>query len=75
MLSTNPEEAKAIILCEKPTISEDSSSLDAQLLDKLINNIGMLASVYYKPPENFVKKIRDRINESPDIENDMNNLV
>ena len=75
MLSTNPEEAKAVILCEKPVISEDSGSLDSQLLDKLINNIGMLSSVYYKPPENFVKKIRDRINEQPDVENDMNNLV
>ena len=30
----------------------------------------MLASVYYKPPENFVKKIRDRINERLDLENE-----
>ena len=30
----------------------------------------MLSSVYYKPPENFVKKIRDRINERLDLEND-----
>lgn len=40
------------------------------MLDKLVNNIGMLASVYYKPPENFVKKIRDRINERLDLENE-----
>ena len=28
MLSSNPELAKKIILCEKPTISEDSSTLE-----------------------------------------------
>ena len=70
MLSSNPELAKRIILCEKPTISEDSSTLEPQLLDKLVDNIGMLSSVYYKPPEAFVKKIRDKINERLDLEND-----
>ena len=30
----------------------------------------MLASVYFKPPQNFVKKIRDRINERLDLENE-----
>lgn len=28
MLSSNPEMAKQIILCEKPTISEDASTLE-----------------------------------------------
>jgi AP-1 complex subunit beta-1 len=70
MLSQDPEEAKALILCEKPVISEDSGHLEPQLLDKLIDNISMLSSVYYKPPEAFVKKIRDRINERLDIETD-----
>jgi hypothetical protein len=32
----------------------------------------MLSSIYYKPPETFVKKIRDRINERLDLENDEN---
>jgi hypothetical protein len=57
-------------LCEKPSISEDANILEQPLLDKLIDNIGMLASVYYKPPEQFVKKIRDRINERLDLENE-----
>lgn len=57
-------------MCEKPAISEDSGHIEPQLLDKLIDNISMLSSVYYKPPENFVKKIRDRINERLDLEND-----
>jgi hypothetical protein len=33
----------------------------------------MLSSVYYKPPEAFVKKIRERMNERLDDENDENN--
>lgn len=70
MLSTNPELAKRIILGDKPTISEDSSNIESQLLDKLVDNISMLSSVYYKPPEQFVKKIRDRINERLDLENE-----
>ena len=34
----------------------------------------MLSSVYYKPPEAFVKKIRDRINERLDDETDEQNV-
>ena len=70
MLSSNPEMAKRIILCQKPTISEDSATIETQLLDRLVDNIGMLSSVYYKPPESFVKKIREKINERFDLEND-----
>ena len=51
MLSFNPDAAKAVILGEKPLISEDSSSFEPQLLEKLVENIGTLSSVYYKPPE------------------------
>ncbi len=70
MLSNNPELAKKIILCEKPTISEDSSTLEPVILDKLLSNVSMLSSVYYKVPDTFVKKIRDRINERLDQENE-----
>lgn len=70
MLSNNPEMAKKIVLNEKPRISDDSGTIETVLLDKLIDNIGMLSSVYYKPPEQFVKKIRDRINERLDLENE-----
>ena len=72
MLSFNPDAAKAVILGEKPLISEDSSNFEPALLERLIENIGTLSSVYYKPPESFVKKIRDRINERFDLEYDEN---
>ena len=68
MLSEDPEEAKNLILCDKPTISEDAGHLEPHLLEKLLDNISMLSSVYYKPPETFVKKIRDRINEHLDLD-------
>jgi len=71
MLSTNPELAKRVILCDKPTISEDSSTLEPVILDRLTSNIGMLSSVYYKAPDAFVKKIRDRINERLDLEGEV----
>ena len=53
-------------------IADDRGSLEPVMLEKLIDNIGMLSSVYYKPPETFVKKIRDRINERLDLENEQN---
>ena len=36
MLSSDPEAAKQIILCEKPPINEDESNLDPKLRDTLI---------------------------------------
>ena len=70
MLSEDPEQDAKIILCDKPKINEDDGNIDPKLLDKLLGNISILSSVYYKPPENFVKKIRNRINERLDLENE-----
>ncbi|CAM6092286.1 unnamed protein product [Calypogeia fissa] len=58
LLSTDPEAAKDVVLAEKPTISDDSNSLDPSLLDDLLANIATLASVYHKPPEAFVSRVR-----------------
>jgi AP-1 complex subunit beta-1 len=70
MLSSDPEAAKQIILCEKPPIAEDEGNLDAVMRDQLLGNISMLSSVYYKQPEQFVKRIRESINERTDNEQD-----
>ena len=43
-------------------------NLDPQVRNSLLNNLSMLSSVFYKTPEQFVKKIRDRINERLDLE-------
>lgn len=59
MLSTDPEAAKNVVLGEKPLISDSTIRLDESLLDELISHISTLASVYHKPPEAFVSKLRE----------------
>lgn len=58
LLSTDPEAAKDIVLAEKPTISDEVSGLDPDLLAELLRNIATLSSVYQKPPSAFVSRLR-----------------
>jgi AP-1 complex subunit beta-1 len=58
LLSTDPEAAKAVVLAEKPLITDSTSQLDEGLLNDLIPHISTLASVYHKPPESFVTKLK-----------------
>ncbi|CAA0831563.1 Beta-adaptin-like protein C [Striga hermonthica] len=58
LLSTDPEAAKDVVLAEKPVISDDSNQLDPSLLDELLANIATLSSVYHKPPEGFVTRVK-----------------
>ena len=58
LLSTDPDAAKAVILAERPVIAEDTGSLDPALLEVLTRNLSTLASVYHKPPESFVRRVR-----------------
>lgn len=68
LLASNKDNSKDLILSDKPTISEDSQALEPSLLDRLIENISLLSSVYYQTPENFVEKIREKENERYDLE-------
>jgi len=54
LLMTDPEAAKAVVLCEKPLISEETDLLEPSLLDELFCHISSLAAVYHKPPSSFV---------------------
>ncbi|XP_059638489.1 beta-adaptin-like protein B [Cornus florida] len=58
LLSTDPEAAKDVVLAEKPVIADDSNQLDPSLLDELLANIATLASVYHKPPDAFVTRVK-----------------
>ncbi|XAR70270.1 hypothetical protein NMG60_11027065 [Bertholletia excelsa] len=58
LLSTDPEAAKDVVLAEKPVISDDSNQLDPSLLDELLANIATLSSVYHKPPDTFVTRVK-----------------
>ena len=57
LLSSDPEAARAVVLCEKPEIGDDTYTLEPALLDELISQIATLASVYHKPAESFIVKI------------------
>jgi AP-1 complex subunit beta-1 len=59
LLSTDPEAAKAVVLGEKPLISESTTNLDESMLDQLVRHISSLASVYHKLPEGFVTKYKE----------------
>jgi AP-1 complex subunit beta-1 len=54
-----------VVLGEKPLISDSTTRLDDALLDDLIRNISTLASVYHKPPESFVTKLKDIVKDKP----------
>lgn len=68
LLSSNVQAAKSVILSEKPTITEDSTGLSKQLIEKLIPHIGTLASIYQKPPELFVPEYKKKQKSKPAIQ-------
>ncbi|PIA56690.1 hypothetical protein AQUCO_00700804v1 [Aquilegia coerulea] len=68
LLSTDPEAAKDVVLAEKPVISDDSNQIDSTLLDELLANIATLSSVYHKPPEAFVSRVKTAIQRPDDEE-------
>ncbi|KAG4096614.1 Adaptor protein complex beta subunit [Neocallimastix lanati (nom. inval.)] len=73
LLSTNPQAAKTVVLSEKPPIESKSKIVSDSLLDELIDNIGTLASVYYKPASLFGGRTGDtRIFSSSAEETDAN---
>lgn len=55
LLLTDPAAAKAVVLAEKPLISEETDLLEPSLLDELLCHISSLASVYHKPPTTFIE--------------------
>ena len=56
--TTDQNAPKNIILSEKPPITTTIKSLPPALLEKLLTELSTLASVYHKPPEQFVGKGR-----------------
>jgi len=57
LLSTNPEATKHVVLGDKPSIRDESQTLDKTLLDKLIDNLSLMSSVYHKPKEEFITRV------------------
>jgi len=48
LLSTNPEATKQVVLGDKPTIRDDSQTIEKNLLDRLISDLSLMSSVYHK---------------------------
>uniref|UniRef100_A0A7S1PK62 Beta-adaptin appendage C-terminal subdomain domain-containing protein n=1 Tax=Alexandrium catenella TaxID=2925 RepID=A0A7S1PK62_ALECA len=57
LLSTNPEGAKQVVLGDKPSIRDDSQTIERGLLDRLISDLALMSSVYHKSAEDFVTRI------------------
>lgn len=53
LLSTDQEAARAIVLGTKPTITTSLGVSDLALVAELLPQLGMLSSVYHKPPSAF----------------------
>lgn len=74
LLSNNPDVAKEIILRPKPVISEQGLYIEPNLLDKLIENLDSLCTIYLKPPQTFVRLAKEfqtpRVEEEPVIEDE-----
>jgi hypothetical protein len=49
-MNIDAELTKKIVFTERPSISDSSYTMESEILDKLLENVGNLASVYYKPP-------------------------
>eukprot|EP00929_Paragymnodinium_shiwhaense_P078931 TRINITY_DN4096_c0_g2_i1.p1 TRINITY_DN4096_c0_g2~~TRINITY_DN4096_c0_g2_i1.p1 ORF type:complete len:909 (+),score=257.80 TRINITY_DN4096_c0_g2_i1:91-2817(+) len=57
LLSTNPEATKHVVLGDKPSIRDDSQTLERGTLDKLITDLSLMSSVYHKTREDFVTRM------------------
>ncbi|KAH9856138.1 Adaptor protein complex beta subunit [Lenzites betulinus] len=58
LLSTDPGAAKAVVLAIRPPITIPRTTVTTALLDELLGEIPLLASVYHKPAETFVGRGR-----------------
>jgi AP-1 complex subunit beta-1 len=71
LLVADPDAARAVVLAERPVISDDTSAIEASTLDMLISNLSTLAAIYHKPPEAFVKDVSARRAVVDDDDDDM----
>lgn len=63
LLSTDPAAARAVVLAERPIISAETFCLPNDYLMCLLQNISTLASVYHRPPQEFVRGARSVVFE------------
>ncbi|CBX90631.1 similar to AP-2 adaptor complex subunit beta [Plenodomus lingam JN3] len=70
LLSSAPDEAKKVVMGEKPAITaEESEKLDPSTLEEMCLNVGTLATVYLKPVHQVFRSARPRkLQDSPALQ-------
>ncbi len=70
LLSSAPDEAKKVVMGEKPAITaEESEKLDPNTLEEMCLNVGTLATVYLKPVNQVFRSARPRkLQDSPALQ-------
>ncbi|KAF2748661.1 AP-2 complex subunit beta [Sporormia fimetaria CBS 119925] len=70
LLSSAPEEAKKVVMGEKPPITaEESEKLDPATLEEMCLHVGTLATVYLKPVTQVFRSARPRkLQDSPALQ-------
>jgi len=58
MLSIDTEKVKDTVLCEMPAIQEDNYTLDSDFIDKMIDSLGLICSVYGKTVDELFPRRR-----------------
>lgn len=58
LLAADPDAARAVVLAEKPQITDDTNAVPASMLTDMLAQISTLASVYHKSPDAFVRRVR-----------------
>ena len=58
LLSSDPAAAKAVVLAERPVISNETFKMPKDYLAALLDNISTLSSVYHRPPSEFVRGVQ-----------------
>jgi AP-1 complex subunit beta-1 len=70
LLSTNPEATKHVVLGDKPSIRDDSQTLEKGLLDKLISDLALMSSVYHKSADEFVTRLNTAAPVQEEVQED-----
>lgn len=70
LLSSAPDEAKAVVMGHKPAITaEESEKLDPATLEEMCLNVGTLATVYLKPVNQVFRSARaKKLHDSPALQ-------
>lgn len=69
LLSTDMDNAKRIVMGEKPPITAESERLDPETLEEMCLNVGTLATVYLKPVQTVFRNARPRrLQDSPALQ-------